>query len=138
MCCFCLHFSDSVLKKTCCSLLLKKITCLAKREKKITCREEKCQPPPPPLDIKWSVLYKRPRVSPSTTLGLSTLNAQNPIRGGPFGSYGFFYDQTFISTHSLRVQFFSELIKSKQFLSQQPNTEQFFHYLFHLILRKPF
>ena len=42
MCCFRLHFSDfNVLflqknKKTCCSLLLEKITCCAKREKKIT------------------------------------------------------------------------------------------------------
>ena len=51
MCCFRLHFSDfNVLfypknKKTCCSLLLIKITCCANREKKITCREEKSQPP---------------------------------------------------------------------------------------------
>ena len=52
MCCFRLHFSDfnvsknvKKIKKTCCSLLLKKITCCAKREKKITCREEKSQPP---------------------------------------------------------------------------------------------
>ena len=47
MCCFHLHFSDfNVLfkKKTCCRLLLKKITC-AKREKKIACHEKKSQAP---------------------------------------------------------------------------------------------
>ena len=47
MCCFRLHFSNFnvLLKKTCCSLLLKKITCCAKKREKITCREEKAQPP---------------------------------------------------------------------------------------------
>ena len=62
MCCFRLHFSDfNVLlkKKTCCSLLWKKITYFAKRENEITFCEEKSQPPPPPPDIKWSVPYVR-------------------------------------------------------------------------------
>ena len=51
MCCLRLHyFYFNVLfvqkkLKTCCGLLLKKITCCAKREKKLNCREEKSQPP---------------------------------------------------------------------------------------------
>ena len=40
------------IKKTYCSLLLKKITCCAKRQKKVNCLS---QPPPPCKDIKWSV-----------------------------------------------------------------------------------
>ena len=73
MCCFRLHFSDfNVLflqknKKTCCGLLLEKITFCAKREKKITCYTEKSQPPP---DIKWSVPYiaQRPCFDSVTSL----------------------------------------------------------------------
>ena len=48
----------------------------------------------------------------------------------------FLCDQTFFSTASLKVHFFSDLIKSKQFFSQQSNTKQFFDHLFHLILHK--
>ena len=46
--------SKKLVKKTCCSLLLKKITCSAKREKKIICRDEKI-PAPHPRNIKWSI-----------------------------------------------------------------------------------
>ena len=45
------------------------------------------------------------------------------IRGGPFdawGGYGFSFGiKHFFSTPSLNVQFFSDLIKSKQFFSQR-------------------
>ena len=46
------------------------------------------------------------------------------VRGGPFdmwgGGYGFsFLIKLFFSTPSLNVHFFSDLIKSKQFFSQQ-------------------
>ena len=51
------------------------------------------------------------------------VNVTNIFRGGPFDTWGglwfFLPDQTFFSTPSLNVQFFSDLIKSKQFFSQQ-------------------
>ena len=63
MCCFCLHFSNLMCsfkkKKTCCSLLLKKITCYAKRENKITCHKGKSHP----LETKWTV----PNIQLTTT-----------------------------------------------------------------------
>ena len=46
-----------------------------------------------------------------------------PLRGGPFDTWGGLWflprDQTFFSTPSLNVQFFSDLIKIQQFFSQR-------------------
>ena len=47
---------------------------------------------------------------------LEALGADHLIRGG---LWFFLLDQTFFSTPSLNIQFFSDLIKSKKFFSQR-------------------